>query len=45
MRILIDECLNWRMSRALTGLYAVSAQKMGWGELKNGLRGFLLLVS
>lgn len=31
MRILIDECLNWRLSRALTGHYAVSAQKMGWG--------------
>ena len=30
MRILIDECLNWRLGRALTGYYAVSAQKMGW---------------
>jgi predicted nuclease of predicted toxin-antitoxin system len=29
MRILIDECLNWRLGRALTGHYAVSAQKMG----------------
>jgi predicted nuclease of predicted toxin-antitoxin system len=36
MRILIDECLNWRLSRALTGHYAVSAQKMGWSGLKNG---------
>ncbi len=36
MRILIDECLNWRLSRALTGHYAVSAQKMGWGGIKNG---------
>src|SRR5262245_34901073 len=36
MRILIDECLNWRLARALTGHYAVSAQKMGWGGLKNG---------
>jgi predicted nuclease of predicted toxin-antitoxin system len=36
MRILIDECLNWRLSRALTGHYAVSAQKMGWAGLKNG---------
>lgn len=36
MRILIDECLNWRLSRAITGHYAVSAQKMGWGGLKNG---------
>ena len=37
MRILIDECLNWRLSRALTGHYAVSAQKMGWAGLKNGV--------
>ena len=36
MRILIDECLNWRLARALTGHYAISAQKMGWGGLKNG---------
>lgn len=37
MRILIDECLNWRLSRALTGHYAVSAQKMGWAGLKNSV--------
>ena len=36
MRILIDECLNWRLSRALTGHYAVPAQKMGWSGIKNG---------
>jgi len=36
MRILIDECLNWRLARALTGHSAVSAQKMGWGGIKNG---------
>jgi predicted nuclease of predicted toxin-antitoxin system len=36
MRILIDECLNWRLSRALAGHYSVSVQKMGWGGLKNG---------
>ena len=36
MRVLIDECLNWRLSRALTGHYAVSAQKLGWAGLKNG---------
>lgn len=35
MRILIDECLNWRLSRALTGHYAASTQKMGWAGLKN----------
>jgi predicted nuclease of predicted toxin-antitoxin system len=36
MRILIDECLNWRLGRALTGHFAVSAQKMGWSGIKNG---------
>jgi predicted nuclease of predicted toxin-antitoxin system len=36
MRILIDECLNWRLSRAFTGHYAVSAQKMGWAGIQNG---------
>jgi hypothetical protein len=36
MRILIDECLNWRLGRGLTGHYTVSAQKMGWSGIKNG---------
>jgi hypothetical protein len=36
MRILIDECLNWRLGRAFTGHYAISAQKMGWSGIKNG---------
>jgi predicted nuclease of predicted toxin-antitoxin system len=36
MRILIDECLNWRICRALSGHYCVSTQKMGWVGLANG---------
>lgn len=36
MRVLIDECLNWRLGRALTGHYAISVQKMGWSGIKNG---------
>ena len=36
MRILIDECLNGRLIHGLTGHYAVSVQKMGWSEVKNG---------
>src|SRR5262245_4153304 len=36
MRILIDECLNWRICRALSGHYCLSAQKMGWAGLTNG---------
>src|SRR5208282_1966960 len=36
MRILIDECLDWRLARALTGHDCVSVQKMGWSGVKNG---------
>jgi hypothetical protein len=36
MRILIDECLNWRLGRALFGHYCTSVQKMGWSGITNG---------
>ncbi len=36
MRVLIDECLNWRICRALAGHHCTSTQKMGWGGLTNG---------
>jgi predicted nuclease of predicted toxin-antitoxin system len=36
MRILIDECLDWRLGRALTGHECVSVQKMGGSGIKNG---------
>jgi len=36
MHILIDECLDWRLGRALTGHDCVSVQKMGWGGITNG---------
>lgn len=36
MRILLDECLNWRLSRALPGHYCVSVARMGWSGVKNG---------
>jgi predicted nuclease of predicted toxin-antitoxin system len=36
VRILIDECLNWRLSRALTGHYAISVHKAGLNQTKNG---------
>ena len=36
MRVLIGECLNWRLGRALTGHDAISVQKMGWSGIKNG---------
>lgn len=36
MRVLLDECLNWRLSRALPGHYCVSVQRMGWSGVQNG---------
>ena len=36
MRVLIDECLNWRLGRALTGHYFSSVAKMGWSGITNG---------
>ncbi|HJP94933.1 MAG TPA: DUF5615 family PIN-like protein [Pyrinomonadaceae bacterium] len=36
MRILIDECLDWRLCRALTEHHCVSVNQMGWGGLANG---------
>ena len=36
MRILIDECFDWRLCRALTQHHCVSVQQMGWGGLTNG---------
>jgi predicted nuclease of predicted toxin-antitoxin system len=36
MRILIDECLNWRICRALPAHDCLSVQKMGWSGLTNG---------
>ena len=37
MRILIDECLDWRLCRALTEHHCVSVKLMGWGGLTNGI--------
>src|SRR5260370_41360036 len=36
MRILIDECLDWRLCGSLTKHQCDSVQRMGWGGLKNG---------
>ena len=37
MRILIDECLDWRLCRALTEHYCASVNQMRWGGLTNGM--------
>lgn len=36
MRILLDECVPWPMRRLLTGHEYTTAQKRGWGGVKNG---------
>jgi uncharacterized protein DUF5615 len=37
MRILIDECLDWRLCRALIEHYCVSVNQMHWVGLSNGM--------
>ena len=36
MRVLLDECLNWRLGRALPGHFCTSVPRMGWSGIKNG---------
>ena len=36
MRVLLDECLDWRLSRDLTGHDVKSTRQMGWNTIKNG---------
>lgn len=36
MRVLIDECLDWRLGRALEGHFVTSVQRMGWSGISNG---------
>lgn len=36
MRVLIDECVDWRLLRDLTGHEAKTVRQMGWTEIVNG---------
>jgi predicted nuclease of predicted toxin-antitoxin system len=36
MRILLDENLDWRLSRSLPGHTVESVQKNGWAGIQNG---------
>lgn len=36
MKILLDECVPWPMSRLLPGHECRTAQQCGWGGIKNG---------
>jgi predicted nuclease of predicted toxin-antitoxin system len=36
VRVLLDECIDWRLSRDLTTHDVKTARQMGWDTLKNG---------
>ena len=36
MRLLIDECLDWRLAKGLPGHTVTSVPRMGWAGVKNG---------
>lgn len=36
MRVLLDECVDWRLGRGLTSHEVKTARQMGWATLKNG---------
>ena len=36
MRVLLDECIDWRLSRDLIGHEVKTAHQMGWATIENG---------
>ena len=36
MRILLDECVDWRLSRDIIGHDVKTARQMGWSTIQNG---------
>ena len=36
MKLLLDECLDWRLRRDLSGHEVKTVQEMGWNGIKNG---------
>ena len=36
MRVLLDECVDWRLSRDVIGHDVKTARQMGWATIKNG---------
>ena len=36
MRVFLDECVDWRLSRDVSGHDVKTAQQMGWAAIKNG---------
>lgn len=36
MRVFVDECVDWRLSRDIAGHDVKTARQMGWTTIKNG---------
>jgi hypothetical protein len=36
MRVLLDECVDWRLSRYIVGHEVKTARQMGWSSISNG---------
>jgi hypothetical protein len=36
MKVLLDECVPWPMHKLLSGHDCATAQRKGWGGIKNG---------
>ena len=36
MRVLLDECVDWRLARDIIGHDVKTARQMGWTAIKNG---------
>jgi len=36
VKVLLDECLDWRLARDIAGHEVKSAHQMGWATIKNG---------
>lgn len=36
MKVFIDECVDWRLSRDIVGHEVKTARQMGWSTIKNG---------
>ena len=36
MKVLLDECVDWRLAREIVGHDVKTARQMGWATIKNG---------
>jgi hypothetical protein len=36
LKVLVDECVDWRLSRDIVGHEIKTASQMGWSTIKNG---------